>query len=279
MAAEHLLDRGFQCFAYCGFEDMFGARSRGESFRKRIAEAGFETYSYEQPRAKVRRSWESEKSLMADWLKKLPKPVGLMTCTDDRSQDVIEACKIDGLHVPEQVAIIGVDNDEMVCELSTPPLSSITLNTEKAGYEAAELLDKMMAGKKAANEDIIVQPTRIVTRQSTDILAIDDSDVAEAVRFIRQHSREIIQVGDVVDAVALSRRALQQRFKSILGCSVYDEIRRCRIEQIATMLVETHLSIAQVASAFGYPGIEKLSRYFQREKGMTPVAYRKRYGH
>jgi len=249
MAAEHLLNRGFRQFAYCGFEDMFGARSRGESFGKRIKEAGFETYFYKQPKSKANRSWENEQIYMADWLKSLPKPVGLMTCTDDRSQDVIEACKIAALHVPEQVAIIGVDNDETVCELSSPPLSSIVLNTERSGYEAAELLDKLMAGEKMANHEIIVQPTHIVTRQSTDILAVDDREVAKAMRFIRQHSKGIIQVSDVVDSVGLSRRVLQQRFQRILG-----------------------------RSAFGYAGVEKLSRYFQREKGMSPCAYRKQYG-
>jgi len=279
MAAEHLLDRAFRHFAYCGFEDMFGARSRGESFRKRIAEAGFKTYFYEQPQARVKRSWESEQNLMADWLKSLPKPVGLMTCTDDRSQDVIEACKIAGLHVPEQIAVIGVDNDEMVCGLSSPPLSSIVLNTERSGYEAAEMLDKLMAGKKSAKKDIIVEPMHVVTRQSTDILAVEDPEVADAMCFIRQHSRRIIQVSDVVDSVSLSRRVLQQRFRRIFGRSIYDEIKRCRLEQIALMLTETNLSISQIASAFGYAGIEKLSRYFKREKGMTPLAYRKQYGH
>jgi LacI family transcriptional regulator len=153
MAAEHLLERGFRQFAYCGFEDMFGARSRGESFRKTVAAAGFETQVYEQPRARVKRAWHDEQNLMADWLKSLPKPVGMMTCTDDRSQDVIEACKIAGLHAPEQVAVIGVDNDELVCELSNPPLSSIALNAERAGYEAAEMLDRMMSGENCADRD------------------------------------------------------------------------------------------------------------------------------
>jgi len=278
MAAEHLLERGFRQFAYCGFEDMFGARSRGESFRKTIAAAGFETHFYEQPRARVKRAWEDEQNLMADWLKSLPKPVGVMTCTDDRSQDVIEACKIAGLHAPEQVAVIGVDNDELVCELSNPPLSSIALNAERAGYEAAELLDRMMSGEKCADKDIIVEPTHVVTRQSTDILAIEDSDVGAAVRFIRQHARLPIQVSDVVEAAALSRRGLEVRFKRIVGRSIHEEIKRCRIEQLETMLLETDLSISRLATVFDYPGVEKLSRYFQREKGLTPLAYRKKYG-
>ena len=278
MAAEHLLNRGFRQFAYCGFEDMFGARSRGESFGKRIKEAGFETYFYKQPKSKANRSWENEQIYMADWLKSLPKPMGLMTCTDDRSQYVIEACKIVGLHVPEQVAIIGVDNDELVCELSTPPLSSVALNVERGGYEAAELLDKLMAGKKVKHQDIIVQPTHIVTRQSTDVLSIEDREVAEAVRFIRQNAKKPVQVSDVADAIGLSRRVLEKRFRRVLGRPVHEEIRRVRTEEVIRMLVETNLSVSRISSSLGYAGVEKLSRYFQRGKGMSPRTYRKMYG-
>jgi LacI family transcriptional regulator len=217
---------------------------------------------------------------MADWLKSLPKPVGLMTCTDDRSQDVVEASKIAGVHVPEDLAIIGVDNDELVCELSSPPLSSIALNTQRSGYEAAELLDKLMSRKriKMANLTIVVHPTHIVTRQSTDILAIEDRDVVAAVRFIRRNAREMIQVDDVVDTVAVSRRSLEQRFRRELGCSVLAEIKRARIDQVARMLVETNLSVSQIALALGYSGVENIARYFRSEKGMSPLAYRKLYG-
>lgn len=280
MAAEHLLDRGFKNFAYCGFEDMFGARSRGESFRRRIDEAGFQTHVYKQPKPRGRRSWEDEQIFMADWLKSLPKPVGLMTCTDDRSQDVVEACKIAALHVPEQVAIIGVDNDELVCELSSPPLSSIALNTQRSGYEAAELLGKLMSRKriKMANRTIVVHATHVVTRQSTDIMAMEDRGVVEAVRFIRRHAKEIIQVSDVVEAVAVSRRSLEQRFRRELGRSVLNEIKRARVDQVARMLVETNLSVSQIAFALGYTGVENIARYFRSEKGMSPVAYRKLYG-
>ncbi len=279
MAAEHLLDHGFHHFAYCGYDELHWSRARQENFGKRVAEAGFDVHVCKCRKSRSRQLWENEQILVVDWLKSLPKPIGLMACNDDRGRELTEACKMAGLEVPGEVAIIGVDNDELVCELSDPPLSSVALNVEKGGYEAAELLDKLMAGKKVANEDIIVEPMHVVTRQSTDILAVEDQDVAEAMRFIRQHSKRIIQVGDIVDSVGLSRRVLQQRFRRTLGRSVYDEIKRCRIEQIALMLSETDLSITQVASAFGYPGIEKLSRYFQREEGMTPLAYRRQYGH
>ena len=278
MAAEHLLDRGFRQFAFCGFSDMHWSRKRRESFSKRIAKAGFETHCYERPRAKVQRLYEKELALLANWLKSLPKPVGLMTCDDEHGRHTIEACKIAGLHVPEQVAIIGVDNDELVCELCNPPLSSVAVNTERAGYEAAELLDKMMAGKKMKNKNIIVHPTHIVTRQSTDILAIEDHEVVQAVSFIRQHAKEPIQVTDVVDAVTLSRRVLEKRFRKVLNRSVLEEIRRVRIDQVVWMLIDTNLSISQIASALGYPSVKHIARYFRQEKAMSLVAYRKQYG-
>ena len=278
MAAEHLLNRGFRQFAYCGFDELHWSRERCENFSNKLVEAGFKVHIYKQAHSKIKRSWENEQTIIADWLKSLPKPVGLMACNDDRGRQLTEACKIAGLKVPEQVAIIGVDNDELVCELSDPPLSSVALNVERGGYEAAELLDKLMAGEKIANQDIIVQPTHVVTRQSTDILAIEDSDVAEAMRFIRQHAREPIQVSEVADAVALSRRALQQRFRRILGRTVHEEIRHTRIEQVARMLAVTNLSVSQIAQALGYIGVEKLSRSFQREMGVSPLAYRKHHG-
>jgi LacI family transcriptional regulator len=278
MAAEHLLDRGFQHLAFCGFDDLHWSRNRCQNFSKRIAESGLKARIYKQPRSRAKRLWENEQVVMVDWLKSLPKPVGLMACNDDRGRHVSEACKVAGLHVPEQVAILGVDNDELVCELSDPPLSSVALNVERGGYEAAELLDKLMARRRAAHKDIIVEPTHVITRQSTDVMAIDDSDVVKALRFIRQHAKEPIQVGDVLKVVPLSRRALQKRFRRVLNRSVHDEIRRVRTEQVAIMLTETNLAISQIAAAFGYAGIEKLSRYFQREKEMTPLKYRKRYG-
>ena len=170
VGAEYLLNRGFRHFAYCGFDDMRWSRERGEGFRDRVKEAGFETSVYVQPKSKSNRSWEKEQSFVVDWLRLLPKPVALMVCNDDRGQYVMEACKTAGLHVPEELAIIGVDNDELICDLTDPPLSSVSINTEMAGYEAAELMEKLMAGEKMAGKIITVEPTHVVTRKSTDIL-------------------------------------------------------------------------------------------------------------
>lgn len=279
LAAEHLLDRGFTHFAYCGYNDIPWSQLRGQHFQERIATAGYETQFYEQPRAKLKRRWENELPRLAQWLQALPKPIGLMTCSDDRSRNVIEAAKVAGIHIPEQVAVIGVDNDELVCHLANPSLSSIALSTEKAGVKAARLLDRLMTGQeKLAGQKIIVHPTTIETRHSTNILAVDDPDVATALRFIREHVKELIQVRDVAQATCLSRRTLERRFLKIMDRSVQEEINRLRIEQLCKMLTQTRMSQVQIAHAMGYYGVDNMRRFFQRHAGMTPLRYRQEFG-
>lgn len=279
MAAEYLLHRGFKQFAYSGIGQMYyWSRERGKSFDRRIAEAGFETHYYEHEplTSRAQHSWEGEQNIIADWLRRLPKPIGLMACNDDQGQYILEACKIAGLHVPEQVAIIGLGNDDMVCDLVTPPLSSIAIGAEKAGYKAAEVLDKIMAGKKVTNQTIVVHPTHVVTRQSTDVFAVTDRDVLTALHFIHRRARkEAIQVDDVLREVSLSRRSLYNRFAQILGRSVHEEIKRVRVDQLAQLLVSTSLPISHIASDMGCSDIKNIARYFKQQKGMTPLEYRK----
>jgi len=279
MAAEHLLSLGLRNFAFCGFENLCWSQARGKDFSKRIAEAGFQIHFHSVPRLKIDRLWENERIILVDWLKSLPRPIGLMACNDDRGHYILEACQVAGLRVPDDVAVIGVDNDELICELTAPQLSSVALNHQKAGYQAAQLLDKMMAGKKVDSRSIIsLEASHVVTRQSTDILAIEDHEVAEAVRFIRRHSNEAIQVSDVVDSVMVSRRVLERRFREVLNRSVHDEIRRARVERASRMLVETDLKVSQIALHIGYPSDKHIARQFRKEKGMTPLQYRNKFG-
>jgi LacI family transcriptional regulator len=279
-AAEYFLRRGFQRFAYCGFNDALWSQQRAGSFSRRVLNAGFEFYLYEQPELKHRRAKEGEQTFIAEWLKSLPRPVAVMACNDDRSRDVLAACRIAGLEVPGDVAILGVDDDELLCSLSYPQLSSIVASTERAGYEAARVLDKLMKGQKIAESEkkVIISPLHVVTRQSTDVMAIEDRKLAEAVDFIRKHSREVIQVSDVAEAVGLSRRALEKRFRKVVSHSVHDEIKYTRVNQMADMLIGTNLSLAQIARLLGYPDASNISRYFKQYKGISPSEYRKRFG-
>lgn len=279
MAAEHFLDRGFSNFAYYGYDDIPWSQLRRQFFQARIARAGFETHCFKQHRSKSQRQWENELPLLVTWMQNLPKPIGLMTCCDDRSRNVIEAAKVADIHIPEEVAVIGVDDDQLVCHLSNPSLSSIRLSTEKAGFEAAQLLDKLMTDRaKMTNQRILIAPTHVETRHSTNILAVDDAEVATALRFIREHTPELIQVNDVANVTCLSRRTLERRFLKIMGRSVQNEINRLRIDQIKKMLIETRMSQLQVAHAMGYHSVDNMRRFFCRHVSLTPLQYRRRFG-
>lgn len=278
MVAEHLLDRGFQRFAYCGFDNWTWSRERGKHFRERIGKSGLDFFEFKQSTSKKGRLWENEQPALIEWLCGLPKPIGLMACNDDRGQQVIEACQVAGLHIPEEIAVIGVDNDEILCDLTNPLLSSVALSTERAGYEAAQLLDGLMQGRPANERNITVHPLHIVTRQSSDVLAIEDENTVQAIRFIRSHAREPIQVSDIVEATSTSRRILERKFRKTLGRSILSEVKRVRVEQICSLLGDTNLSISEIADSLHFIGIKHLARYFRRETGMSLLEYRKQYG-
>ncbi|MCP4456143.1 MAG: DNA-binding transcriptional regulator [Planctomycetes bacterium] len=278
MAADHLLERGFSNYAFCGIHDMAWSQNRGNSFEQQVAKAGFDTHVYEQSQDLKMRTWGNEQPLLAQWLKSLPKPVGIMCCNDLRGQNVIDTCAIAELRVPEEVAVIGVDNDELICSLTHPPLSSVILNPENAGYQAAELLDGLMRGQDPANQIILNSPVGVMTRQSSDSEAIEDRDVAEALHFIRMHAMQPIQVSDVANELCMSRRHLYRKFDKALGRSIHDEIRRTRIDQLKRMLTETDLSVSQIATKMGFSNITHVSRFFRQEAQISPQAFRKQYG-
>ncbi|MHC4720102.1 MAG: DNA-binding transcriptional regulator [Planctomycetota bacterium] len=250
MAAEYLLGRGFKNFA---------------TFYRSVR--------------KVHRSWDLEQQLLVKWLKKLPRPVAIFACNDERGRHVIDACRTAGLSVPEDAAVLGADDDTLVCEMANPPLSSICFNCEKAGYEAAGLLDRLMAGTEAmANQRVKIEPLYVVMRQSTDVLAIDEEEVAKAVRFIREHSARPIQVSDVVGATTLSRSGLYKRFNNVLGCSINKEISRSRANRIIQLLLETNMSITAIAAELGFSDPADMARFFHKETGFRPRAYRDKFG-
>jgi LacI family transcriptional regulator len=184
---------------------------------------------------------------------------------------------LSNLSVPDDVAVIGVDNDEVVCGLTDPPLSSVAVNFERAGYEAAHVLAGLMRGETAPSR-IVVSPTHIVPRRSTSLLAVGDPNLAKALRFIRDRAQESPSVEAVARAAGISRRAMEKRFRDSLGRSVLDEIRRVRTDQIARLLVETELPVAQIAERLGFADVQHIARYFRSAKAMSPVAFRKQHG-
>jgi LacI family transcriptional regulator len=274
---EYLLDLGFKNYAFCGFANIYWSDERSAAFVKRIEQAGFEPHVYKPPRSRHRSFVEEDRTFLSEWLKRLPKPVAVMACNDIRGREVIDASRLADLVVPDEVAVLGVDDDNLVCDVTNPPLSSVSLNTEKAGYEAAKMLDKMMSNRKSKPKDITVSPTHVVARQSTDTLAIEDLEVVKAIRFIRAFRSREIGVNDVVATTTLARRALEQRFKKLLKRSIYREIRRVHVEQVAQMLLETTTPVYQIALSLGYSSSEHIARPFRKEKGMNPQEYRRRY--
>jgi LacI family transcriptional regulator len=274
MAAEHFLDRGFTRFAFCGFDHMYWSRVRQEGFVRRLSEAGFMVHLYDPPGPSTR-AMEAEQTSMTDWLRSLPKPVGLLACNDDRAQQVVEANKTAGIRVPDEIAILGVDNDDMICELTHPPLSSIALNCEEAGYEAAAQLDRQMRGKKASIKEIYLRPTHVHTRQSTDVSAVEDTVVARAMHFIRTHAGDVLSVQDVVEAAAASRRVLERHFRRTVGAGIYKEIQQARIERACQMLVETHWPLEHIAERCGFSSVVHFGLAFKRHTGLTPLEYRR----
>jgi len=281
LAADYLVERGFRSFAFCGFEGIHWSQSRALSYTEKLTVSGFKAVVYDPVHSRSGHVSGPAVQAIAQWIKSLKKPVAVMAANDDRALEITLACKMADLEIPDDVSILGVDDDELICDLSRPPLSSIRLSTETAGYRAAEMLYTIMQHKPIppANRRIDVTPMYVVTRNSTDILAIEDPDVAAAIRYIRKNARKNISVGDVVNEATLSKRTLQQRFKKIRGHSIFNEIKRVRVEVLARMLLDTNLSISRIAESLQFPDVAYLSNWFKNEMGTSPSAYRKKHAH
>ena len=275
MAAEYLLGRGFQHFAYCGTEWWSYTDYHRRGFAKVLGEAGFSCDVYPRnSRDRRRTATQPRERDLIRWLEPLPKPLAVLTWTTNCGSQVIQACRRAGLLVPEQVAILAADEDDLLCELCNPPLSGIALTSERIGYEAAALLDRMMSGIEPPQDAILIEPAGVVTRQSTETLAIHDADVASAVAFIWRHAGDRIHVRDILREVPISRTRLEQRFRQILGRSPSAEIRRVHLERAKQLLAETDMPVPDVAAASGFGSREYLAHAFKQETRLTPREFR-----
>lgn len=275
VGAEHFLERGFRHFAFAGFSGELWATQRRDGFRAAIAARGFPVSVYESPwrGADVPR-WDKDLNEIARWLQKLPQPVAVMTCNDVRGLHVLDTCTRLGLAVPEQVAVVGVDNEELLCELCATPLSSVAPDPEGIGYAAAELLDGLMAGKRPQAARILVEPTGVVTRHSTDSFAIEDPVVAAALRFIREQAVFGCSVREVVRHVGISRSVLERRFREHLKRSPQAEIRAVQFSRVKQLLAETDFTLQHIAELTGFEHPEYLSVAFKKTFNLTPGRYR-----
>ncbi|MCC7338004.1 MAG: XylR family transcriptional regulator [Pirellulaceae bacterium] len=275
LVLQHLLDRGLRNFAFCG--DRPGRNrwsdQRREMFRQAVESAGFRCHEFSNRRRMP--SWEYEQEQITQWVKQLPQPVGVMASNDDLGQQVLDACLRADVHVPDEVALIGVDNDPYLCNLTLPPMTSVDVNSERIGYEAAKLLDRLMLGCKPPKLPVYLEPAQVVMRQSTDTIAVDDLEVATVVRFIRDHACEGITIEDAFAKVLVSRSTLTRRFKALLQRTPMAELTRVRLQKARQLLLETDLGIAQVAARSGFSEAKYLITVFHQTFGVTPGAFRK----
>jgi LacI family transcriptional regulator len=279
-AAAHLLDRGFRHFAFVGHRDYPYSVEREAGFRRTIERVGHSLNRYLE-RDQIQ--FHSMGNLWAldprihKWARSLPKPVGIFATNDIWGLQLAEVCRQVGLRVPEDVALVGVDNDDLLCELARPSLSSVALPLTRIGHEAAALLDRLLAGAEPPAGPLLFPPTKVEVRQSSDVLAMADRDVAEAVSFIREHGDQPIQVRDVLRAVPVCRRTLERHFRQSLNRGLWEEIRRVHLERAKSLLADTEVRIGTVAERAGFSDPKQLSVVFRQETGLTPTEYRRKF--
>jgi LacI family transcriptional regulator len=279
LAASHLLGHGLKHFAFVGHSEHGYSILRESGYREVLQAAGFSIECYHgrdsqlcDPRAW--RLWALDTGIRT-WMDGLRRPVGIFASTDVWGHQLLEVCRQIGLRVPDDVAIIGVDNDDLLCDLARPSLSSVAIPTGLIGSEAAGLLDGLLSHPKAPRSPILLPPLGVVTRQSTDVLAVGDPDVVAAVRFIRERLHTPIQVADVLRAVPASRRTLELRFRAVLNRGLAEEIRRARIERASDLLTSTDAPMTEVARRSGFSDAKQFSAVFIRETSLAPTAYRR----
>jgi LacI family transcriptional regulator len=285
IAADHFLERGFRRFAFSGYGGIDFSNKRRDAFLDALADqpggvAVFEGDPGKSDQSTIRREALGEigDAGLVDWLLGLPKPIGVFACNDIRGRQVLAACAAAGLSVPSEVAVIGVDNDEVICELSNPPLTSIEPDTHRIGFEAASLLDGMIAARDTDIRRLYVPPKGIVCRRSTEGFAVEDPVVASVLAFIRDHACDNIQVTDVLDRVPVSRSTLERRFEELVGHSPRREIERVRMERVCRMLEETECALDEIAYVTGFKTTAHLAAAFKRVFGRTPGDHRRTRG-
>ncbi|NLE37668.1 MAG: substrate-binding domain-containing protein, partial [Pirellulaceae bacterium] len=281
LAYEHLRDLELRHFAFCGTPRGENPNQdfRCDSFRRLVERDGrsCEVWLGEHLE-KHAVTWEDQQRDLANWLRKLPKPVGIMTCHDDRGQQVLDACHRVDLAVPDHAAVISVDNDPCLCNLCTPTLTSIDVNPSHVGYAAAELLDRLMRGEKPQSMTTYLGPPRgIASRRSTDMLAIDDQDVAEAVRHIRRHATRGIRVSDVIARADKSPSTLERRFRKVVGRTIKAEITRVKLNRAKLLLAETDYAVGEIAERSGFGELKYFCEVFRKHVGVTALEYRRTF--
>jgi LacI family transcriptional regulator len=266
IAFEYFWERGFRSFGFCGHPTASWSRVRRDAFAEGCRREGvFFSHSVAADR------------VPQEWIRSLPRPCAVLAGNDRYAWHAIDTCRECSVSVPEEIAVLGVDNDVLLTEMARPTLSSIDLGGDRIGFEAARLLDAILSGRKVPREPLEIPPNGVITRHSTDVLSIEDEAVAEAARFIRQRAAEHIGVDDVLRHVAMSRRNLERRFRRAMRRSLLDEIRRVHLDRAARLLRETDLDMPGIAMQSGFASQVRFGTVFREKMGLTPTAYRRKY--
>lgn len=282
LAFDHLWDRGFRRFAFCGFQFAHYSEARLKFFRQFVAEANCSLSVYESPGQKntvltrIEQSGLVDGQAMTKWLSSLERPTGMLVCNDIRGQQVLNVCRSIPIAVPDDIGIIGVDDDDAICPLTDPPLSSVKPNAKQVGYRAAEILFDIINGKPVPTATEFIPPLKVVQRLSTEVNAVEDREVARVCRFIREYACEGINVNDVAEFTSLSRRQLERRFRTEFDRTPHEEITAVQVARVQQLLRETEMTLEQMTPLAGYTHKESLSAVFKRETKETPGEYRTR---
>ena len=280
VAAAHLAQLNLASYAFVGEISMRFAQLRLEHFKRHLAKQDIPCHLFPgRPFSSMFDIMGTPHEIdteMAHWLSTLPHPVGVFAANDDLALQVIDACRAANLRVPDDVAVLGVDNDELLCALAHPPLSSVNVAPERVGYAAGVMLDALLAGQPI-NTPQLLPPVGVVARQSTDILTIADPDLLAAVRWIRSNACKPVKINDLLEALPVSRRNLEMRFAKYLGISPHDELRRVRIEHVKDLLANTDQPMPIIARRCGFPHAERMAGVFHEVVGQTPTAYRRQF--
>ena len=283
MAVDHFRGRGYTQFGFCGFRGANYSDRRLKEMRKYVSLQGYDLAVYESPGPAHATTFGAEQNGMLDekgltrWLKALPKPIGVLACNDIRAQQMLNACHEIRVHVPDEIAVVGIDNDDVICPLCSPPLTSVEPNTHRIGFEAAMMLERMMSGEAVSNDITWIPARRIVVRRSTDAIPVDDADFIKAYRFIRENACHGVSVQDVANAVPMSRRALERKTRTFLGQSPADLIARIRLSRIKELLETTSHPQKQIARLVGFQHDEHMAKFFKKLVGIPPGQYRRKH--
>ena len=276
MAAKFFLNRGYRNFAFYGFKGAIWSRERADGYSHEIEKQGYKLAVLENDN-KDREEWSYNHTVLGNWLQSLPKPVALFACDDHFALQISETCNVYNINVPDDIAILGVDNDDLLCNISDPPLSSIVLDVENGGYNAGKLLHQLITKEITEPFNIVVNPLIIERRKSTEKYAVWDKNIRTILNYIEKNYANHLSVEELVKQVPLSRRVLEKKFKEETGESLYQYIQNYRIDQFTRLLITTDYSLFEAALQSGFENYKNVSRVFRKYKSLSPAEYRKRY--